>query len=55
MKTSVLGIVVLIIGADTVKNYIVLITGIAMIAYSVSCFLEVAGASNYFKQKQLPM
>lgn len=52
---AVAGIVVLIIGAATVKSYIVLITGIAMIAYSVCCFLEVAGASSYYKQKQITM
>lgn len=47
------GIVVLIIGADATKNYIVLITGIAMVAYSVCCFLEVAGSSSFYSQKQL--
>lgn len=50
---SVTGIVILVIGATATKDYIVLITGIAMIAYSVCCFLEVAGSSSYYKQKQL--
>lgn len=40
------GIVLLILGATTVKNSIVLITGIALIVYSVSNFLEAAGASR---------
>ncbi len=50
---AVSGIVILIIGANATKDYIVLITGIAMIAYSVCCFLEVAGSSSYYKQKQI--
>lgn len=47
------GIVILIIGASATKDYIVLITGICMIVYAVCCFLEVAGASSFYKQKQL--
>ncbi len=47
------GITVLVIGAAATKDYIVLITGISMVVYSVCCFLEVAGSSNYYRQKQL--
>lgn len=49
----VAGVVVLLVGALTIKNYIVLIAGVAMIVYAVSCFLEVAGSSSYYRQKQI--
>lgn len=43
------GGVILIIGSDRMMNLIVLLTGIALIIYSVCCFLEAAGESSYRK------
>lgn len=40
------GIVLLVLGATAVKSSIVLITGIALVVYSVCNFLEAAGASR---------
>lgn len=45
------GVVLLIIGVDTIKASIVLITGIALVVYSVCNFIEAAGEGNY---KKLP-
>lgn len=41
------GIVVMVLGAVRTMDYIVLITGIAMIVFAVSSFMEVAGAASY--------
>lgn len=40
------GIVILVMGPDAVKNYLVLVTGIAMIVFAVSSFLEYAGKQS---------
>lgn len=44
------GIVVLILGPVTMKNVIVLVTGICLIVYSVCNFLEAARESSYSKE-----
>ncbi|MDE6490747.1 MAG: DUF308 domain-containing protein, partial [Muribaculaceae bacterium] len=46
------GIVILVVGAPTITDYIVLITGIAMVIFSVSSFLEYAGQQT-FNRKEL--
>lgn len=43
------GCVILIIGSERMMNAIVLVTGIALIIYSVCNFLEAAGESSYKK------
>ena len=43
------GVVVLVIGPVKMMNFIVLITGISLIVYSVCNFLEAAGESSYQK------
>ncbi|MDE5793584.1 MAG: DUF308 domain-containing protein [Muribaculaceae bacterium] len=43
------GVVVFVLGPVKMMNAIVLVTGIALIVYSVCNFLEAAGESNYMK------
>lgn len=43
------GVVLLIIGVDAIKASIVLITGIALVVYSVCNFIEAAGEGSYKK------
>lgn len=44
------GIVIFVLGPVKMMNAIVLVTGIALIVYSVCNFIEAAGESNYTKQ-----
>ncbi len=46
------GIAIIIIGSATMMNLIVLLTGIALIVYSVCNFLEAAGESSYRRIEQ---
>lgn len=51
----VAGATILFLGAANVVNYIVLITGIAMVIFSVNSFLEYAGSQSHDKvQRRLP-
>ena len=47
------GVVVMVLGAVKTMDYIVLVTGISMIVFSVISFLEVAGAASYRKEPDL--
>ena len=46
------GIVIMVMGAASVVNYIVLITGIAMVIFAVNSFLEYAGSQSYTRGEQ---
>ena len=46
------GVTMLIVGGPRIQDYIVLITGIAMVIFAVSSFLEYAGQQSFARGGQ---